>query len=73
MRPKPHRVLRLRQLRRLRELTLEQTAAKVGLTLNAYHAIETGKSTPTLDTAQRIATFFGQPIERVFELVEVPQ
>jgi putative transcriptional regulator len=72
MRKKHRKVLRLRQLRRARELTQVQIARKVGIHVNAYNAIETGRSTPSLDTARSIAGLFGQPVEQVFEYVEVP-
>lgn len=72
MRPKHKRILRLRQLRRARELTQAQMAAKVGLHINQYSLIENGKSTPGLDTAKVIAAAFNEPVERVFEYVEVP-
>jgi putative transcriptional regulator len=71
MRPKHHRVLRLRQLRRARELTQADMAKRVGIHINAYNAIEKGRATPSLVTAKAIAEVFSEPIERVFEQVEV--
>jgi putative transcriptional regulator len=65
------RILRLRQLRRARELTQAQMAAVVGIGLNAYNAIETGRATPSLTTAKTIAQVFTRPVEEVFEYVEV--
>lgn len=72
MRPKHRKVLRLRQLRRARELTQGDMAKRVGIHINAYNAIETGRSTPSLDTAKDIAAVFGEPVEQVFDYVEVP-
>ncbi len=65
-------VLRVRQLRRDREWTQSATAARAGIALSAYCAIERGRSTPALDTALRIAGLFGEPVEVVFATVEVP-
>jgi DNA-binding XRE family transcriptional regulator len=72
MRPKHKRVLRLRQLRRARELTQAELAGRVGIHPNAYNAIEKGRSVPSLDTAKNIAAVFGEPVETVFGYVEVP-
>lgn len=69
---KKNKVMRLRQLRRARELTQVELAKRVGIHVNAYNAIEKGRATPSLDTAKDIAAVFGEPIERVFEYVEVP-
>ena len=75
MRPNHHKlVLRLRQLRRHRELTQADMAKRVGIHINAYNAIEKGRATPALDTAQRIALVFpGETVDSVFEYVEVPE
>lgn len=72
MKAKPKRVMRLRQLRRARELTQVQMAKRVGLTTGAYNAIEKGKAVPALDNAKAIAAVFGEPVETVFDYVEVP-
>jgi putative transcriptional regulator len=72
MRKKHTTVLRLRQLRRARELTQVEIAKRVGIHVNAYNAIEKGRSTPSLDTARALANVFGEPVEHVFEYVEVP-
>lgn len=71
MRLKHKRVLRLRQLRRARELTQTQMAAKAGIALSNYSAIETGRQNPNLVTAKAIAEVFGESIETVFEYVQV--
>jgi putative transcriptional regulator len=65
------RVLRLRQLRRARELTQAEMASLVGIGINAYNAIETGRATPNLATAKAIAKVFGRPVEEVFEYVVI--
>jgi putative transcriptional regulator len=72
MRKKHNTVLRLRQLRRMRELTQVEIAKKVGIHVNAYCAIEKGHATPSLTTARAIADVFGESVERVFDYVEVP-
>lgn len=72
MRQKHRKVLRLRQLRREREWTQAKIAARVGIHINAYRMIELGQAVPNLDTARAIAKVFDQPIEQVFDYVEVP-
>jgi putative transcriptional regulator len=72
MRQKHKRVMRLRQLRRARELTQVEIAKRVGIHRNAYNAIEKGRSEPGLETAKKIAAVFQQPVEHVFAYVEVP-
>jgi putative transcriptional regulator len=69
---RPNHVLQLRQLRRARELTQVAIAERVGITTNAYNAIERGRSTPSLSTAREIAKVFALPIEEVFREIEIP-
>lgn len=71
MRQKHKTILRLRQLRRARELTQQQIAKRVGIHVNAYGAIEKGKAVPSLNTAREIAKVFGESIEHVFDRIEV--
>ena len=51
-------------------LTQEALARAVGVSRQAINAIETGKFTPSLETAFRISKLFGVAIEEVFELVD---
>lgn len=66
------RVLRLRQLRRGREMTQAELAQRVGLATPTISSIEKGAIKPSLDKAIAIAAVFGRPVEEVFEYVEVP-
>ena len=66
------RFRRLRQLRREREWTQDDVARQVDLTSVAISLIERGRQEPSLQQATRIAELFGEPVERVFEYVEVP-
>ncbi|MGP1274660.1 MAG: helix-turn-helix transcriptional regulator [Caulobacterales bacterium] len=65
----PDRVL-TNQVKTLRFLTGEMTQSelgrRVGVTRQTIAAIETGKYSPTLETAYRIADVFGRPITEVF-------
>ena len=72
MRPKHRKILRLRQLRKSRDWTLKHAAARAGLHINTYSAIELGKTTPSLDNAKTIAALYDKPVEEVFGYVEVP-
>ena len=61
-------------VRRLRfehdEMTQEELAGRVGVTRQTIIAIESGKYTPSLGLAFRIAQFFGRRIEDIFDLKE---
>jgi len=58
-------------IRRLRldngRMTQQDLADKVGVTRQTIIAIESGKYSPSLPLAFRIAQTFGVPIEQVFE------
>lgn len=59
------------QIRRLRfeagEMTQGELAARIGMTRQTVAAIETGKYSPSLEAAFRIAAVFGVPLEAVFQ------
>lgn len=69
---KARKVLRLRQLRRSREMTQADLAKRVGLHLSTISGIEKGTTQPSFKTAVDIAAVFGEPAEQVFSYVEVP-
>ena len=58
-------------IRRLRfdedEMTQQELADKVGVTRQTINAIESGKYSPSLEVAFRIAAAFGAPLEQVFQ------
>ena len=49
-------------------LTQEALAKAVGVSRQAINAIETGKFSPSLETAFRLSRLFGVTIEEIFEL-----
>lgn len=51
-------------------LTQEALAKAVGVSRQAINAIETGKFSPSLETAFRLSKLFGVTIEEIFELVD---
>ena len=57
-------------IRRLRfdagEMTQAELGRRVGLTRQTIAAIETGKYSPSLEVAFRIADVFGRPLAEVF-------
>jgi len=59
------------QVRTLRFLHGEMTQAelgdRIGVTRQTIAAIETGKYSPSLEAAFRIARVFGKPLEEVFQ------
>lgn len=71
MNPK-RRVLRMRQLRRARELTQGQIAERVGLRPSSISDFEKGKAKPSVDSAIALARELGCHVEELFEYVEVP-
>jgi putative transcriptional regulator len=52
------------------EMTQQQLADKVGVTRQTIVAIESGKYSPTLELAFRIARVFKVPLEEVFSFIE---
>lgn len=68
----PRKVLRLRQLRRAREMTQAALGDRVGLNKATISMIEKGQRKPSLDKARAIAREFGVAIEDLFDHVEVP-
>ena len=51
-------------------MTQQDLADRVGCTRQTIVLLEQGRYVPSLAMALRIARVFGQPIERMFELVE---
>ncbi len=49
------------------EMTQSELGEKVGLTRQTIAAIETGKYSPSLESAFRIAEVLGRPLEEVFQ------
>jgi len=50
----------------MRRITQEELAARLGVTRQTIHAIETGKYNPSLELAFKIAQYFDTTIEAVF-------
>lgn len=62
---------RVRELRQAGEgMTQAQLAEAVGVTRQTIIAIESGRYSPSLEVALKIARTFGRPIEAVFELAD---
>lgn len=59
------------QVRTLRflanEMTQSQLGERIGVTRQTIAAIESGKYSPSLEAAFRIADVFGKPLEDVFQ------
>ena len=68
---KKKRVLRLRQLRRAREMSQEDLGRRVGLAKAMICHIERGTRKPSLDKARLLAEEFGTSIEETFSYVEI--
>jgi putative transcriptional regulator len=65
------KVLRLRQLRRAREMTQTALGRRVGLNKATISMIESGARKPSLDKARALAAEFGVSVEDAFSHVEV--
>ncbi len=63
---------RLRALRASAGWTATALASAVGLSRQAYAAIEAGRSVPATDTALRLARALGTSVEALFSLVDAP-
>ncbi|MCH9656061.1 MAG: helix-turn-helix transcriptional regulator [Planctomycetes bacterium] len=62
------------QIRRFRfehnEMTQQALATQVGVTRQTIIALESGKYSPSLILALRIAKTFDVPVEKIFQLVD---
>ncbi|MDX1626585.1 MAG: helix-turn-helix transcriptional regulator [Wenzhouxiangellaceae bacterium] len=61
-------VNRVRELRMSADMTQQALADAVGVSRQTVNAIETGRYSPSLEVALRIARAFDQPVEGVFWL-----
>jgi putative transcriptional regulator len=67
------KILRLRQLRKERDMTQEALAARVGpVTPAMISALECGKSKPSYAVAMALSRELRVPIEELFDYVDVP-
>lgn len=57
----------VRELRAARAMTQQELAEQIDLTRQTVIAIEGDKYSPSLETAFRIASVFGVPLEQVFQ------
>jgi len=57
---------RLRKIRRSRDLTQEQLADMVGVSLNFIGQLERGESAPSLETVQKIAEVLEVDVSEFF-------
>lgn len=60
----------VRDLRAAHNMTQQQLADRIDLTRQTVIAIEGDKYSPSLETAFRIASVFGVPLEHVFQYQE---
>lgn len=56
----------LQVLRKQREITQQEAAEKLGITVVFYGMIERGERNPTLELAKKIADLFDSTIEDIF-------
>ncbi|MDR9419248.1 helix-turn-helix transcriptional regulator [Gracilimonas sp.] len=51
-------------------ITQKDLANEIGVSRQTIHSIETGKFTPSVELALRLATFFKVSVEELFQLEE---
>ena len=56
--------------RALADITQEQLAEKIGVTRQTVNAIEKSRYVPSTVLALKIASIFGKPVEKIFQLDE---
>lgn len=64
---------RIRELRRAQKLSQAELADAVGTTRQTITSIEIGKYTASLPLAYKIARYFDQTIEDVFDFSEIDE
>jgi len=57
----------VREQRRQRELSQADLASAIGVSRQTIIAIESGRYSPSLPLAFRIARFFDQPVDKMFD------
>ncbi|MGB8195815.1 MAG: helix-turn-helix transcriptional regulator [Acidimicrobiales bacterium] len=57
----------VREQRRQRELSQADLASAIGVSRQTIIAIESGRYSPSLPLAFRIAKFFDQPVDKLFD------
>ncbi len=63
---------RLRQLRKANGWTLADVAARTGLSVSFLSDIERGRTSPSLDTLEKLAGVYGLPMSQVLRVEEEP-
>ena len=64
---------RIPELRKARRLSQQELADAVGVTRQTITSLEVGKYTASLGLADKLARYFGLPIEQVFDFSEVEE
>ncbi len=70
MQPKRTIYIRIRDLRRERDLTQEELAEALGVSRQSINAMEAGRCLPSLPVALQIASFFAIPLNQLIEMAD---
>jgi HSP20 family protein len=70
MQPKRTIYIRIRDLRRERELTQEELAEALGISRQSINAMEAGRCLPSLPVALQIAAYFAVPLQRLIAIAD---
>lgn len=60
----------LAKLRSKKKLSQEQLAKQIGVSRKTISTVETGRFTPSVVIALKLARYFEVPVEKIFELDE---
>jgi len=59
------------KLRAQRKISQQQLADEIGVSRKTISTVETGRFTPSVVIALKLANYFSVPVERIFELRRV--
>lgn len=62
----------LRRLRKVRHETLTEVSDKTGIAVSSLSTIERGRTSPTIETLQRLARYYQVPIQQLLEIDAAP-
>ena len=61
----------LAKLRSKKNISQQQLADSIGVSRKTISTVETGRFTPSVVIALKLAKYFDIPVEKIFELVEL--
>ncbi len=62
----------LRRLRKIHQQTLTEVSDKTGIAISSLSTIERGRTSPTIETLQRLARYYQVPIQQLLDIDQKP-